>query len=201
MPGTESPGRMSPTCRDRFPRTLASPLTNRWLQLAAGVVCMVMISSLQHGWTLFVNPIDEKYEWGRASIQIAFTVFILTETWLVPFEGWVRRSSGTQARRARWRPAGRRILGPELGGRFPGTALSRRSPGWHRRRLRLRTCWQCPEMVSRSPGIGRRPHGGGLRHRFGFHRHSLYRTIEQSGYQAAFLWFGLGQARSFAWWR
>src|SRR5258708_37758011 len=66
----------------------ASPLTNRWLQLSAGIVCMVMISSLQHGWTLFVNPIDEKYDWGRAAIQIAFTVFILTETWLVPFEGW-----------------------------------------------------------------------------------------------------------------
>src|SRR5258708_29052794 len=66
----------------------ASPLTNRWLQLSAGIVCMAMSSSLQHGWPLFVQPIDEKYGWGLTAIQIAFTVFILTETWLVPFEGW-----------------------------------------------------------------------------------------------------------------
>ena len=64
-------------------------LNKRWVQLLAGIVCMVMISSLQHGWTLFVHPINQKYEWGRAAIQVAFTIFILTETWLVPFEGWV----------------------------------------------------------------------------------------------------------------
>jgi MFS family permease len=50
---------------------------------------MVMIANLQYGWTLFVNPIDEKYHWGRAAIQVAFTIFVLTETWLVPFEGYL----------------------------------------------------------------------------------------------------------------
>src|SRR5262245_3064527 len=69
-------------------REVAGPPTNRWLQLLAGIVCMVMISSLQHGWTLFVNPIDEKYDWGRGAIQVAFTLFILAETFLVPIEGW-----------------------------------------------------------------------------------------------------------------
>ena len=69
-------------------RTPAGPLANRWLQLLAGILCMVMISSLQHGWTLFVHPINVKYEWGRGAIQVASTVFILSETWLVPFEGW-----------------------------------------------------------------------------------------------------------------
>jgi OFA family oxalate/formate antiporter-like MFS transporter len=49
---------------------------------------MVMIANLQYGWTLFVNPIDQKYHWGRAAIQVAFTIFVLTETWLVPIEGW-----------------------------------------------------------------------------------------------------------------
>ena len=38
----------------------------RWMQLALGVVCMVMIANLQYGWTFFV----------------------LFETWLVPIEGW-----------------------------------------------------------------------------------------------------------------
>jgi MFS transporter, OFA family, oxalate/formate antiporter len=60
----------------------------RWGQLVAGVLCMVMIANLQYGWTLFVNPIDQKYHWGTAAIQVAFSVFIATETWLVPIEGW-----------------------------------------------------------------------------------------------------------------
>jgi MFS transporter, OFA family, oxalate/formate antiporter len=60
----------------------------RWLQLILGIVCMAMIANLQYGWTLFVNPIDAKYHWGRAAIQVAFSVFVLTETWLVPVEGW-----------------------------------------------------------------------------------------------------------------
>jgi OFA family oxalate/formate antiporter-like MFS transporter len=65
-----------------------SALRNPWLQLIAGIICMVMIANLQYGWTLFVTPIDAKYHWGRAAIQVAFSIFVLTETWLVPVEGW-----------------------------------------------------------------------------------------------------------------
>src|SRR5881275_1978488 len=61
---------------------------NRWIQLVAGVVCMVMIANLQYGWTYFVDPIDARFHWGRTNIQIAFTIFVATETWLVPIEGW-----------------------------------------------------------------------------------------------------------------
>lgn len=61
---------------------------NRWLQLVMGIICMAMIANLQYGWTLFVNPIAIKYGWSNAAIQVAFTIFILTETWLVPIEGW-----------------------------------------------------------------------------------------------------------------
>jgi OFA family oxalate/formate antiporter-like MFS transporter len=60
----------------------------RWLQLGLGIICMSMIANLQYGWTLFVDPIDQRYGWGRAAIQIAFSVFVFTETWLVPIEGW-----------------------------------------------------------------------------------------------------------------
>lgn len=60
----------------------------RWLQLLFGVICMMMIANLQYGWTLFVNPIDEKFHWGRAAIQVAFAIFVFTETWLVPVEAW-----------------------------------------------------------------------------------------------------------------
>src|SRR2546427_5764935 len=69
-------------------RATASEAT-RWGQLIFGIICMVMIANLQYGWTLFVNPIDQKYHWGRASIQVAFTIFVLTETWLVPIEGYL----------------------------------------------------------------------------------------------------------------
>ena len=60
----------------------------RWLQLMMGIVCMAMIANLQYGWTLFVDPIDAKYHWGRTAIQLAFTIFVVTETWLVPVEAW-----------------------------------------------------------------------------------------------------------------
>jgi OFA family oxalate/formate antiporter-like MFS transporter len=60
----------------------------RWLQLSMGIVCMAMVANLQYGWTLFVDPIDQKYHWGRAAIQLAFTLFVVTETWLVPVEAW-----------------------------------------------------------------------------------------------------------------
>ena len=50
---------------------------------------MVMIANYQYGWTLFVGPLDNKYHWGRASIQVAFTIFVLLETWLVPVEGYL----------------------------------------------------------------------------------------------------------------
>jgi OFA family oxalate/formate antiporter-like MFS transporter len=61
----------------------------RWVQLVIGITCMAMIANLQYGWTLFVNPIDAKFHWGRASIQVAFSIFVLLETWLVPFEGYL----------------------------------------------------------------------------------------------------------------
>src|ERR1700749_3499166 len=60
----------------------------RWLQMAVGIGCMGMIANLQYGWTLFVDPIDAKYHWGRPAIQLAFTLFVVTETWLVPVEAW-----------------------------------------------------------------------------------------------------------------
>ena len=65
-----------------------APWGGRWMQLAIGIVCMSMIANLQYGWTLFVEPIDDKHGWGRTAIQVAFTIFIITETWLVPVEGW-----------------------------------------------------------------------------------------------------------------
>src|SRR5262249_5741260 len=80
----------SPPMEDLMPRPrIRGMVANRWIQLAAGVTGMVMIANLQYGWTLFVNPIDAKYHWGKAAIQVAFSIFVLTETWLVPFEAYL----------------------------------------------------------------------------------------------------------------
>src|SRR5262249_53885678 len=68
----------------------------RWSQLAIGIICMVMIANLQYGWTLFTIPMSEKFGWSLASIQVAFTLFVLFETWLVPAEGYLVDRFGPQ---------------------------------------------------------------------------------------------------------
>src|ERR1039457_2802158 len=70
-------------------RATTSLFGNPWVQLAIGVICMACVANLQYGWTLFVNPIDAKFHWGRAAIQVAFTTFVLIETWLSPVEGYL----------------------------------------------------------------------------------------------------------------
>jgi MFS transporter, OFA family, oxalate/formate antiporter len=67
----------------------SSGLANPWVQLVIGVIAMACVANLQYGWTLFVNPIDAKFHWGRPAIQVAFTVFVLIETWLIPVEGYL----------------------------------------------------------------------------------------------------------------
>lgn len=62
---------------------------NRWMQLVIGIVCMGLVANLQYGWTLFVEPMENKHHWGTAAIQLAFSIFIVIETWLVPIEGWL----------------------------------------------------------------------------------------------------------------
>ncbi|HLH87816.1 MAG TPA: oxalate/formate MFS antiporter [Xanthobacteraceae bacterium] len=68
---------------------IGRPSTNRWLQLILGIICMASVANLQYGWTLFVLPIQQHWGWTKAEIQVAFSIFILLETWLVPFEGWI----------------------------------------------------------------------------------------------------------------
>jgi MFS transporter, OFA family, oxalate/formate antiporter len=69
--------------------TKTGPVGGRWLQLVIGIVCMAMVANLQYGWTLFVKPIQQAHpDWSLSAIQVAFTIFVVTETWLVPIEGW-----------------------------------------------------------------------------------------------------------------
>jgi OFA family oxalate/formate antiporter-like MFS transporter len=61
----------------------------RWVQLAMAMVCMATIANLQYGWTLFVDPFAERFGWSYAAIQTAFAVFVVFETWSVPLEGYL----------------------------------------------------------------------------------------------------------------
>jgi MFS transporter, OFA family, oxalate/formate antiporter len=154
------------------PPVLPALMANRWLQLFAGVVCMVMIANLQYGWTLFVQPIDHKFGWGRPAIQVAFSIFVITEAWLVPLEGWfvdrfgprIIVLAGGLLIGAAWvinSMADSLVLlylGAALGGIGVGCVYG--------------TCvGKCAEMVPRPPRACRRDHCRGLRRRLSFHHH------------------------------
>jgi OFA family oxalate/formate antiporter-like MFS transporter len=71
-----------------LPSDIQPASSARWIQLVIGILCMAMIANLQYGWTLFVDPISVRHGWTREAIQLAFTIFVVTETWLVPIEAW-----------------------------------------------------------------------------------------------------------------
>lgn len=66
------------------------PVSNatRWFQLVVGVICMIATANIQYAWTLFVPEIQGEFGWSRASIQVAFTLFVIVQTWLAPLEGY-----------------------------------------------------------------------------------------------------------------
>ncbi len=64
-------------------------LNNRWFQLVASLIAMIMIANLQYAWTLFVQPLQAATGWRLSDIQFAFTLFILFQTWVQPLDGWL----------------------------------------------------------------------------------------------------------------
>jgi len=174
-------------------RATASDAT-RWGQLIFGIVCMVMIANLQYGWTLFVNPIDQKYHWGRAAIQVAFTIFVLTETWLVPFEGYLIDKFGPRVM-----VCGSGVLvaiawvinsvADSLFLLYVGAAIGGIGAGviyWASVGNALK--W-FPDRRGLAAGLTAAGFGAGS----ALTVIPIANMIQSSGYQAAFLWFGLGQ--------
>jgi OFA family oxalate/formate antiporter-like MFS transporter len=175
-------------------RPLPSLIHNAWFQLAVGIVAMVAITNLQYGWTFFEHPIDARFHWGWEHIQVAFTLFVLAETWLVPFEGYLVDRLGPRLPVATggllialaWSMnaaadsltmlyAAQLISGAGAGvvyGACMGNALK-----WfvHRRGL--------------AAGLTAAAFGAGSALTVG----PIIRTIATHGYEKAFLWFGLGQ--------
>ena len=64
-------------------------INNRWFQLCASLVAMIMIANLQYAWTLFVQPLQRGTGWKLSDIQYAFALFILFQTWVQPLDGWI----------------------------------------------------------------------------------------------------------------
>lgn len=64
-------------------------LQNRWLVLFFSILSMVAVANLQYGWTFFVPSIQKAFNATTALVQVTFTIFVLLETWLVPFEGYL----------------------------------------------------------------------------------------------------------------
>ena len=40
-------------------------IDNRWFQLVASLIAMIMIANLQYAWTLFVEPMQAATGWQR----------------------------------------------------------------------------------------------------------------------------------------
>ena len=169
-------------------------MRHRWAQLVMGIICMAMVANLQYGWTLFVNPMSDKFGWSKAAIQVAFSIFVLCETWLVPVEGWLMDKFGP-------RPV-------VLVGRHPGWAfldhqflrdLSRRAVLFRGDRrdwcgLRVRNLRrQCAQVVSGQAGPRRGADGCGLRRRRRMTVIPIANMVKSGGYDRAFFDFGMIQ--------
>jgi OFA family oxalate/formate antiporter-like MFS transporter len=167
---------------------------NRWLQLVAGIVCMVMIANLQYGWTYFVDPIDAKYHWGRTDIQIYFTIFVATETWLVPVEAWFVDKFGPRlvvmfggiVVAIAW---GLNSMASSLPMLYTGAALAGVGAG-----AVYGTCvgnalkWFA-DRRGLAAGLTAAGFGAGAAATV----YPIISVIKGYGYESAFLWFGLGQ--------
>ncbi len=155
---------------------------------------MVAVANLQYGWTLFVHPLNEKYGWSLGSIQAAFAIFVIAETWLVPFEGWFVDRFGPK-----FVVAGGGILvgaawalnsvadslfllyvGAALGGMGAGAVYGTcvgNSVRWF------------PDRRGLAAGLTVAGFGAGS----ALSIIPIQSVIATHGYQAAFLWFGLAQ--------
>lgn len=172
----------------------ASPVRNRWLQLLVGIIAMVAVANLQYGWTLFVNPIDNQFHWGKAAIQVSFTLFVLAETWLVPFEAYLVDRFGPQlivgiggvlvaiawVINSRADSLALLYLGGAIGGIGAGIVYGTsigNALKWF------------PDRRGLAAGLTSAAFGAGS----ALTVVPIAEMIEAQGYQAAFFWFGLGQ--------
>ncbi len=171
--------------------------TKRWVILTFAVICMVMIANLQYGWTLFVNPIAAKHGWSIAAIQFAFSIFIALETWLTPIEGWIVDQLGPRGAKIVVAFGGIMValgwvinayadtltmlyIGAVVGGTGGGAVYATC--------VGLAVKW-FPDRRGLAVGLTAAGYGAGA----ALTVIPIRYVIATSGYEAAFLWFGLFQ--------
>jgi OFA family oxalate/formate antiporter-like MFS transporter len=155
---------------------------------------MVMIANLQYGWTLFVTPIDQKYHWGRAAIQVAFTLFVLTETWLVPLEGYLIDRFGPRLMTlfggvlvgASWTM---NAFAASLAMLYASAAIGGVGAGIVYAAAVGNSLKWFPDRRGLAAGLTAAGFGAGS----ALTVVPIARVIESRGYETAFLWFGLAQ--------
>jgi OFA family oxalate/formate antiporter-like MFS transporter len=169
----------------------------RWTILACAILCMVMIANLQYGWTLFVNPIATKHGWSIAAIQLAFSIFIALETWLTPIEGWIVDQLGAHGSKIVVAFGGIMVaigwvinsyaetltmlyIGAVVGGTGGGAVYATC--------VGLAVKW-FPDRRGLAVGLTAAGYGAGA----ALTVIPIRYIISTSGYEAAFLWFGLFQ--------
>ncbi|MCI0458079.1 MAG: oxalate/formate MFS antiporter [Gemmataceae bacterium] len=186
-----------------YPATPTTLLRNRWVQLLAGIVAMVAVANFQYGWTLFVEPIWARFrplypslaaDELRTAIQIAFTLFILTETWLVPVEGYLADRYGPGLMVL----AGGLIVGvawavnsvaDSLALLYTGQILAGIGAGIvYGISIGSALKW-FPDRRGLAAGLTSAAFGAGA----ALTVLPIHNMIRSEGYESAFLWFGLGQ--------
>src|SRR5688572_14965698 len=171
-------------------------LSNRWVQLVAGIVGMVAVANFQYSWTLFVLPLQQRHGWPEIEIQRAlFLFFVPAQTWLVPLEGYLAERFG---------PRKLLVTGGVLAGLAWAISAETSSLGML---YAAQVLAGCGSGIVYSISMGnalkwfpdRRGLAAGLTAAaFGAGAAATVRpvrwTIQHHGYEEAFLWFGLGQA-------
>jgi len=72
----------------------SDPGAKRWPKLVACAAAMLAIANLQYAWTLFTPPLTASLGASLAAVQLAFTLFVITQTGLFPINAYlVERSS------------------------------------------------------------------------------------------------------------
>ena len=181
-----------------FAATTPVARANRWSQLWLGVLSMVLIANLQYGWTLFVGPIHAARGWSLTEIQFAFSIFIATETWLTPIEGWIVDRLGARKGPPIMIAFGGALVAiswvinayaTSLTGLYIGAALSGTGAG-----AIYATCvgnavkW-FPDRRGLAVGLTAAGFGGGA----ALTVVPISMMIQSLGYADTFLWFGIGQ--------
>lgn len=63
----------------------------KWGQMAAGLICMLSISSPQYVWTLFTPHLRTELSVGAPALQVTFSILIVVQTLFSPVQGWIAR--------------------------------------------------------------------------------------------------------------